>query len=105
MDIDSQILNLYTSLGSVKAVSLKTGYSWNKITKSLSSNGIVINDIHRLILDLYDNDMTVDEISKQLKINKKTVQSYLPRVRPVYGQNLSKNAIKIKKWRNKKFSK
>lgn len=99
--IDKQIKELYEELGSVKAVSERTGCSWNRVVKSLSTSGVVINSTHALILDYYDKGMTVDEISNQLGLNIKTVKSYLPRVRPVYGEDLSKNALKIKRWRNK----
>lgn len=101
MNIDEQILNLYNEFGSVKAVSKRTGYSWNRIVKSLSSNGVVINATHALILQYQETGLSQLEISKQMEISVKTVQAYLHRVRPVYGEKLSKNALKIRRWRNK----
>ena len=70
--------------------------------KSLSSSGILINDTHEIVLDLCDAGMTPEQIAKQVGISIKTVQAYLPRVRPVYGENRSKNAKKINEWRNKR---
>lgn len=102
MKIDEEILDAYKILKSVRAVSKETGYSWNRIVKSLSASGIVINETHALILKDYKNGMSPLEISKQIGINVKTVQSYLPRVRPVYGENRSKNAIKITEWRKRR---
>ena len=99
--IDEEIKKLYDELGSVKAVSRQTGYSWNRIVKSLSSNGIVINPTHALILDYHERGLTPLQIANQMEISVKTVQAYLPRVRPVYGEDLSKNALKIKRWRGK----
>lgn len=101
MNIDAQILELYEELGSVKAVSERTGCSWNRVVKSLSTSGVVINQTHALILNYYEKGLSPSEIANQMEISVKTVQAYLPRVRPVYGENLSKNALKIKRWRGK----
>lgn len=102
MKIDEEIFDAYKVLKSVRAVYKQTGYSWNRIVKSLSTSGIVINETHALILKYYKNGMSPSEISKQVGVNIKTVQSYLPRIRPVYGENRSKNAIKINEWRIKR---
>lgn len=99
--IDKQIKELYDELGSVKAVSERTGCSWNRVVKSLSTSGVVINQTHALILNYYEKGLSPSEIANQMEINVKTTQAYLPRVRPVYGENLSKNALKIKRWRGK----
>lgn len=100
--IDREILDAFNNAGSVRGAAEKTGYSWNRVVKSLSSSGIVINDTHEIILDLCESGMTPDQISKQLGINIKTVQAYIPRVRPVYGENLSDTAKRIRKCREKK---
>ena len=99
--IDKQIKELYEELGSVKAVSERTGCSWNRVVKSLSTSGVVINQTYALILNYYEKGLSPSEIANQMEINVKTVQAYLPRVRPVYGEDLSKNALKIKRWRGK----
>lgn len=99
--IDEEIKELYDELGSVKAVSKRTRYSWNRIVKSLSTSRVVINPTHALILQYYEKGLTPLQIANQMNISVKTVQAYLPRVRPVYGENLSKNALKIKRWRGK----
>ena len=101
MKIDEEILDAYKVLKSVKSTYKQTGYSWNRIVKSLSTSGIVVNETHALILKYYKNGMPPSEIAKQVGVNIKTVQSYLPRIRPVYRENLSKNALKIKKSRDK----
>ena len=62
----------------------------------------MINETHALILKYYKNGMSLSEIAKQIRVNIKTVQSYLPRIRPVYGENRSKNAIKINEWHIKR---
>ena len=55
-----------------------------------------------MILDMHDTGMSAQEIARQLSLNVKTVQAYLPRVRPVYGENKSENAKRIKEWRDRK---
>ena len=100
--IDEEILKAFNKSGSVKGAAEEIGCSWNRVIKSLSSSGVLINDTHEIILDLRDAGMTPDQIAKQVGISIKTVQAYLPRVRPVYGENRSKNAIKINEWRNKR---
>lgn len=101
MNIDKVIKELYDEFGSIKAVSKRTKCSWNRVVKSLSTSGVVINPTHALILEYHEKGLTPFQIANQMEINVKTVQAYLPRVRPVYGENLSKNALKIKRWRGK----
>lgn len=100
--VDENILKAFNKSGSIKGTAVETGCSWNRVIKSLSSCGIVINDTHRMILDMHDTGMSPQEIAQQLNLNIKTVQAYLPRVRPVYGENKSKNAIKLEQWRNRR---
>lgn len=102
VSIDREIYDAYQSTGSVRETAREIGCSWNKVVKSLASSGVVISDTHGMILDMHDAGMGAQEISKQLSLNVKTVQAYLPRVRPTYGENRSKNAEKIRKWRDKK---
>ena len=102
MSIDKDIYYAYRSTGSVRETAREVGCSWNKVVKSLASSGVVLSDTHSAILDMRKSGMSVQEIARQLSLNVKTVQAYLPRVRPVYGENRSKNAVKINKWREKK---
>lgn len=100
-EIEREILDEYRRLGSVNAVVAKTHHSWNRVVKSLSNCGVVINDTHRIILNLHKKGMSAREIAEKLGLNFKKVQSYLPRVRPVYGENRSENAERIKEWRER----
>ena len=102
VSIDKDIYDTFRSTGSVRETAKEIGCSWNKVVKSLASSGVVINDTHGMILDMHDAGMGAQEISKQLSLNVKTVQAYLPRVRPTYGEDRSKNAEKIRKWRDEK---
>ena len=102
MSIDREIYDAYQSTGSVRETAKEIGCSWNRVVKSLASSGVIISDTHGMILDMHDAGMSVQEIARQLSLNTKTVQAYLPRVRPVYGENKSENAKRIKEWRDRK---
>lgn len=102
MSIDKDIYDAFRSTGSVRETSKEIGCSWNKVVKSLASSGVVISDTHGTILDMHDTGMSAQEIARQLNLNVKTVQAYLPRIRPVYGENRSKDANRIKEWRDRK---
>ena len=100
-----EILAAYRETPTINAVRKITGYSWQKIVKTLSSGGVIINETHALILDLYEKGVSPEEISKTVGYTKKTIMAYLPRFRPVYNENQSKNALRIKKCRSKKENK
>lgn len=102
LSIDNDIYDAFRSTGSVRETAKEIGCSWNKVVKSLASSGVVINDTHGMIFDMHDTGMSAQEIARQLSLNVKTVQAYLPRVRPVYGENLSDTAKRIRKCREKK---
>lgn len=96
------IIDLYGQVDSIKQIEKQTGLSWNKIVKTLSTAGIVCNDKHRQILELHNSGVPSEEIAKALNMSLRTVESYLPRVRPTPGYCVSKNAQNIKKFRDKK---
>ena len=98
MSITERILEVYEETHSVKS----TGCSWNKIVKTLSSEGIIINKTHALILEMYRKNISPDNIAKEIGCSKRTVMAYIPRKRPVYNENQSENALRIKRSRAKK---
>lgn len=98
---EQHIISAWYLHHSVNRIAKDYNISWNRVVKTLSSNGIVCNETHRLILDLYNKGFDAKLIAKLLPISEKTVEAYLPRSRPVYGENLSRNAINIRKCRNK----
>lgn len=101
MTSTEEILDSWNRNGTIRSVVKDTGYSWFKIVKSLSSSGIIVNDNHAQILDYHNKGKSVGEISSLLNLNERTVNAYLPRVRPVYGENQSANALRIIKCRSK----
>ena len=98
---DKEILRTWNENKSIKAVSKSLNISYQKVLKSLSSNGIIINNTHQKIMDYYNQGKSIQEISEIMKMNIKVIQSYLPRVRPIYNVNQSQNALRIQKFRQK----
>ncbi len=104
MDIINEIIQTYNKTQSIRATAKETGNSWNRVVKILSSNGVIINDTHELILRMQKEGKTISEIAKVTGHNTRTVSAYLPATRPYYNVNLSDNAKRIKNWRAKKGS-
>lgn len=105
MKISEKILSSFKATQSIKATAREAGCSWMRVVKILSSNGVVINDTHEKILSLAESGKDAAEIASQLSLSEKTVKAYLPAVRPVYGEDLTKNAKKIRKCRERKREK
>jgi hypothetical protein len=99
---DRAIIDLWKQYGTVKAISVQTGYSHHKITKCLATHGYVISEAHAKILKLYSQGVELEDISKEVKLSLSSVRAYLPRERPEYGQHYSKNATNIYNWRKRK---
>ena len=96
------ILSAYEEIQTITGIKKKTGYSWQRIAKTLSTEGIVVNETQRIILKLYEKGLSADEIATATGYAKSTVDSYFPRCRPIYNENLSRNALRIKRCRSKK---
>lgn len=102
MNARERILNAYETCQSVTGIHKITGYTWQKVAKILSTEGIIVNDNQAMFLNLYSKGMTAEEISKATGYAEKTVSAYLPRTRPVYNEKLSANALRIKECRERK---
>lgn len=97
--IVDEILRVFGKTGKIKETAEKVGCSWNRVIKVLSSNGVLVNDLHAKILDLHKDGKTPEEIAEITQKNIKTIQAYLPATRPYYNVNESDNAIRIKRHR------
>lgn len=102
MNYSDRIIETFEKTQSIKATAKQIGCSWNRVAKVLSTEGIIANENQAYILNLYEKGKTLEEIVKVTGLSRKTVQSYSPRNRPVYNENLSENALRIKKCRAKK---
>ena len=96
------ILNAYKETQTITGTKKRTGYSWQRVAKALSTEGIIANETQRIILKLYEKGLSADEIATATGYAKSTVDSYFPRCRPIYNENLSRNALRIKRCRSKK---
>lgn len=99
-----KILKAYEESQTLTGIHKITGYNWQRIAKTLSTEGIVINETQALIIDLHYRGKSAGEISAITGFAMSTVMAYLPRVRPPYLENRSKNAMRIEKYRRKKES-
>lgn len=88
--------------GSLKRVTQELGISFQRARKLLTAKGIIINETHEKILNLYSKGKTPKEIADELKLSINTIRSYLPPVRPLYKINQSTNALRIATWRKNK---
>ena len=90
-------LDFHKTLG---GVAHELGISCGRVAKALSSAGVIINDTHKKILELYAETKSVNEIAAFLKLNPQVIQTYLPRIRPAYGKpSRTTNALRIAKHR------
>ena len=99
------IMHNFVNGCSVTAINNQTGISFHRIRKILTANGIVINAVHKTILELHQDGMPSKDIALIVGLSESVVQSYLPPLKPLYGINPSYNAIKIKRCRTKKKAK
>lgn len=99
-----KILKAYKESQTLTGISKITGYNWQRIAKTLSTEGIIINNTQATILDLHHHGKSVHEISAATGFAVSTVMAYLPRSRPAYLEDRSVNAIRIEKCRRKKES-
>jgi DNA-binding CsgD family transcriptional regulator len=102
MSIIDDIVNTFKETNSVRKTARDNYCSWNRVVKILSTNGVIVNNTHEIILQLYGKGMNAEKIAKQTGYNIKTVKAYLPSTRPYYGVDQSANAKRIAKCRERK---
>lgn len=102
--IINEILRTFNRTQSIRTTAKEVGCSWQRVVKVLSSNSVIINETHEVILKMHKEGKTKTEIAKETGHSEKTVNAYLPAVRPYYNVSPSDNAIRIKKCRNKKIN-
>lgn len=106
MDIISTVLYIYQSTGSLCRTANITKMGLAKVRKILITAGHMPTPRTEEIQTLLSSGLDKQAICKRLNINSKTLNNYLPYVRPVYNiDNPSENAQKIRSWRKKKQDK
>ena len=99
-----RILEAYRESQTLNGIRKITGCSWQRIAKTLSTEGIIVNETQSVVINLYQQGKHPSDISSETGFSLSTVMAYLPRVRPAYMENRSKNAMRIEKCRRKKES-
>lgn len=94
---DQEILSYWDSIKSVRGVAIKLGISWQRVIKSLSSLGIIVNNTHAKITQYHKEGKSANEIADLMNMNVNVVKAYLPRNRPQYKVNQSKNALAVQR--------
>ena len=98
----NEIVEYYKKCDNLKETSAAFGIGWQKVRKILITEGVYTSETAEKVQKMHKLGANVEEIAKKLKINKSTVNSYLPYVKTVYNkENPSKSAIKSRKWREK----
>lgn len=100
-----KILKAYEESQTLTGIHKITGYNWQRIAKTLSTEGIIVNETQASIINLYYHGKSASEISTITGFAVSTVMAYLPRVRPAYMENRSENALRIEKCRKAKSPK
>lgn len=100
--IVDEIIEAFKFCGTIKGTSEKVGCSTHRVKKILASNDFVINDTHYLILKYAEEGKTPEEIAKIIGISKRTVDTYLPTIRPYYLVNPSENAQRVSSCKKRK---
>lgn len=100
-----KILKAYEESQTLTGIHKLTGYNWQRIAKTLSTEGIIVNETQATIIDLHYRGKSASEISTITGFAVSTVMAYLPRTRPAYMENRSENALRIEKCRKGKSPK
>ena len=80
MGADQEILNAYKQSKSIREVTRKTGYSRDKIVKTLSTYGINLDNRHGMILARHERGDSIPEIAENIGISTGSLRAYVPRV-------------------------
>lgn len=101
MTIQERAVELYRSVHSIKGVSESLQISEQVARRYLINAGEYTNDRIRAILSMYEDGKSVEEICKEFGIKKSAVHSSLPYTKGTYKDTPSKNAVNIRKCREK----
>ena len=100
---NQEIVEYYNKSGSLKETAAYFDIGWQKVRKILITEGAYTSEIAEKVQELHKSGASHEEIAEKLKINKSAVNSYLPYSKTVYnGDDASKNALKIRRWREEK---
>ena len=84
-EIYVNIIEHYAECGSVTKVAKELKVSEERVRRTLITEGLWTSKSAAPIIELFNQGKTVPEIAKKLTISEKTVQSYMPYLRGMYG--------------------
>lgn len=93
------ILKEYDINKSIAQVAKKLQISEERVRRTLITEGLWTSRSAKPIVDLYRQGKTVPEIAEELMISEKTVQSYIPYSRGMYGGERSDTAERSNDYR------
>lgn len=67
---DQEILSYWNSIKSVRGVAIKLGISWQRVMKSLSSLGIIVNNTHAKITQYHKEELRKIEEEQDYNMRK-----------------------------------
>ena len=97
MDIVSE----YGACRSITKIAKKLGVSEERVRRTLITEGLWTSRAARPIVELYQEGKTVQEIAGILMLSEKTVQSYVPYSRGMYGGERSDTAQRSGEYRKR----
>lgn len=95
------ICKMYQRGFTVNKIQKKSGYSVSKIRKILITNNLYKDSLYDVIKNYLEQGKNIDDIAELLGVSKKVVNSYMPYVKCIYNYNLSDNAKRIKKYKER----
>lgn len=96
-----KVANTYKKTGSLKETAKIHHISEQKVRKLLITKGVYSTPLADKIANLHAQGLTSKEIEDKLKMSRAAVNSYLPYEKAIYGDQLSENARRIRKSRDR----
>ena len=104
IELQKQVINFYLKNGSINYTAAMFGISAQLARRYLINAGVYSTPRIEAANELYNRGYTVDQIAHALRIGRGTVISMLPYRKDTYKAPPSPNALRIRKWRERKKS-
>jgi len=105
MSIVDDVIKAYEQTDSAKRAAFICGISEHKARKILFEQGALSTETSIIVNNLVNDGLSAKEISDELGISQKAVNAYLPYKKGAYKKpdaDVSKNAVYLRRWREKK---
>lgn len=95
------IVEEYKTCKSITKIAKKLKVSEERVRRTLITEGLWTSRSAEPIIRLFNNGKTVPEIADILTISEKTVQSYIPYSRGMYGGDRSETVLRSEEYRDR----